>query len=81
MSWAAEESEMEYSEAMEEYGEETATFQGYYKNFFTYEAENLTILAEHGYRVEFEPEMKVGEIPNIYEIKRGENTIWRAVRV
>ena len=81
MSWTAEESEMEYSEAMEEYGEETATFRGYYKNYFTYETENLTILAEHGYRVKFEQKMKVSEIPNIYEIKRGESTVWRAVTV
>ena len=81
MSWTAEESEMEYSETMEEYGEETATFQGYYKNYFTYETENLTVLAEKGYRVRFEPKMEVNNIPNIYEIKRGEETVWRAVIV
>ena len=50
-------------------------------NRFTYETENLTIIADEGYRMEFKPEMKVREIPNIYEIKRGEETVWRGVRI
>lgn len=81
MSWTAEESEMEYSEAMEKYGEETATFQRYYKNLFTYKTESLTVVAKQGYRVEFKPEMKLRNVPNVHEIKRGEETVWRAVSV
>lgn len=81
MSWTTEESEMEYSEAMEEYGEKTATFQRFYKNYFTYKTENLTILAKHGYRVEFKPEMAVREIPNVHRIEREGTVVWEAATV
>jgi len=81
MSWTTEESEMEYSEAMEEYGEKTATFQRFYKNVFTYETENLTIFADHGYRVEFNPEMNVGEIPNVRRIEREGEVVWEGATV
>lgn len=81
MSWTTEESEMEYSEAMEKYGENTATFQRFYKNYFTYKAGNLTILAKHGYRVEFKPEMNVGEIPNVRRIEREGEVVWEGATV
>ncbi len=81
MSWTTEESEMERSEAMEEYGEKTATFQRFYKNYFTYKAGNLTILAKHGYRVEFKSEMKVREIPNVHRIEREGTVVWEAATV